>query len=202
MYGEHRFSMTDEGAHVLVVDDDEALTDVYSTWLSDRYTVETATTGEAALNSLTGAVDVVLLDRRMPGLSGEEVLTRIRRAEYDCRVAMVTGVRPSNDVIDLGFDEYLIKPVDRDDLQTVVDTLVDRSSYDDNVQELYALASKRALLETEAERGDIELDDSYQRLVSRIRKLRDRMNDTVTEFGFDDFRVAFRDLPDENTGGD
>lgn len=194
--------MTDEGAHVLVVDDDEALTDVYSTWLSEKYAVETATTGEAALNHLTGAVDVVLLDRRMPGLSGEEVLTRIRRAEYDCRVAMVTGVRPSNDVIDLGFDEYLIKPVDRDDLHTVVNTLVDRSAYDDNLQELYALSSKRALLETEADRGDVELDDSYEEIVSRIQELRERVDDTVTEFGFDDFRVAFRDLPEENTGGD
>jgi DNA-binding response OmpR family regulator len=194
--------MTDDGANVLVVDDDEALTDVYSAWLSDQHSVETATTGEAALNNLTGTVDVVLLDRRMPGLSGEEVLTRIRRAEYDCRVAMVTGVRPSNDVIELGFDEYLIKPVDRDDLQTVVDTLVDRSTYDDQLQELYALASKRALLESEAERGDVNLDDSYQELVNRIQELRDHMDETITEFGFDDFRVAFRDLPDENTGGD
>ncbi|WP_232688322.1 response regulator [Halobacterium zhouii] len=194
--------MTDEGAHVLVVDDDEALTDVYAAWLSERYAVETATTGEAALNNLTAAVDVVLLDRRMPGLSGEEVLTRIRRAEYDCRVAMVTGVRPSRDVINLGFDEYLIKPVDRDELHTVVNTLVDRSTYDDDLQELYALASKRALLETEAERGDVELDGSYQDLVNRIQELRERTDDTVTEFGFDDFRVAFRDLPDENTGGD
>ena len=194
--------MTDEGVHVLVVDDDEALTDVYSTWLSEQYAVETATTGEAALNHLTGAVDVVLLDRRMPGLSGEEVLARIRRAEYDCRVAMVTGVRPSSDVIDLGFDEYLIKPVDRDDLYTVVDTLVDRSAYDENLQELYALSSKRALLETEAERGAVELDGSYQDLVNRIQELRKHVDDTVTEFGFDDFRVAFRDLPDENIGGD
>ncbi|MFB6072353.1 MAG: response regulator [Halobacterium sp.] len=194
--------MSDEGARVLVVDDDEALTDVYAAWLSGEYHVETATTGEVALNELGEDVDVVLLDRRMPGLSGEEVLDRIRRAEYDCRVAMVTGVRPSTDVVELGFDEYLIKPVDQDDLHDVVETLVDRSSYDDHLQELYSLMSKRALLESEAEDGDVELDDSYDELVDRIQELRGRIEETVTEFGYDDFRVAFRDLPGGNTGSD
>jgi len=194
--------MTDGGARVLVVDDDEALTEVYAQWLSERYDVETATTGETALDELDDRVDVVLLDRRMPGLSGEDVLQRIRRAEYDCRVAMVTGVRPDTDVVELGFDEYLLKPVDREDLHDVVDTLLDRSAYDDRLQELYALASKRALLESEAEDGDIELDDSYQEVVGRIQELRNRIDDTVDGFGFDDFRVAFRDVPDGNTGSD
>jgi len=194
--------MTDDGARVLVVDDDEALTDVYAAWLTDRYEVETATTGESALDELDERVDVVLLDRRMPGLSGEEILGRIRRADYDCRVAMVTGVRPNTDVVELGFDEYLIKPVERNELHDVVDTLLDRSSYNDRLQELYALASKRALLESEAEDGEVELDDSYQELVSRIQELRDRIDETVDSFGFDDFRVAFRDVPDSNTGSD
>lgn len=194
--------MTDEGARVLVVDDDEALTDVYAAWLSNQYVVETATTGETALNNLDERIDVVLLDRRMPGLSGEEILDEIRSAQYDCRVAMVTGVRPSSDVIKMGFDEYLIKPVDQDELRDVVDTLLDRSSYDDHLQELYALTSKRALLESEAQDGDVELGSSYQQLVERIQELRDRVDDTMDDFGFEDFRVAFRDIPDGNTGSD
>ena len=194
--------MTDEAAHVLVVDDDEALTDVYAAWLATEHEVDTATTGEVALNTLDETVDVVLLDRRMPGLSGEEVLDRIRRAEYDCRVAMVTGVRPNTDVVELGFDEYLIKPVDQDDLHDVVDTLVDRSAYDQRLQELYSLMSKRALLEAEAEDGDGSVGHASEEQAQRSHELRSRINDTVTEFGHDDFRVAFRDLPGENTGSD
>ncbi|SEV97663.1 response regulator [Halobacterium jilantaiense] len=195
--------MTDEVAEVLVVDDDEALTDVYAAWLGDEYNVVTATTGTVALDTLdTDDVDVVLLDRRMPGLSGEDVLERIRNAEYECRVAMVTGVRPNTDVVELGFDEYLLKPVDREDLKATVETLLDRSKYDDKLQELYSLMSKRALLESEAEDGSVQLDDSYDNLVDRIENLREQINETVTDFGHDDFRVAFRDLPNGQTGSD
>jgi DNA-binding response OmpR family regulator len=194
--------MTDDEAHVLVVDDDEALTDVYSAWLSDEHEVETATQGTVALETLDDEVDIVLLDRRMPGLSGEEVLEEIRRAEYNCRVAMVTGVRPNTDVVRLGFDEYLIKPVDQSDLKQTVEKLLDRSDYDDKLQELYSLMNKRALLEAEAEDGGLELDDTYDDLVDRIQELRADINDTVTEFGQDDFRVAFRDLPGDQTGSD
>jgi len=194
--------MTDEVPEVLVVDDDEALTDVYAAWLDDEYRVETATTGSVALDTLDSGVDVVLLDRRMPGLSGEDVLERIRHAAYDCRVAMVTGVRPTTDVVELGFDEYLLKPVDREDLRSTVETLLDRSEYDDKLQELYSLMSKRALLESEAEDGSVELDDSYEQLVDRIEELLAQLDETVTDFGHDDFRVAFRDLPNEQTGSD
>jgi len=62
--------------------------------------------------------------------------------------------------------------------------------------------SKRALLESEAQDGDVELDESYEQLVDRIGQLRDRIDDTVTEFGADDFRVAFRDIPNSSTGSD
>jgi DNA-binding response OmpR family regulator len=194
--------MTDDEARVLVVDDDKALTDVYAAWLSDEHHVETATQGTVALETLDEDVDIVLLDRRMPGLSGEEVLEEIRRAEYNCRVAMVTGVRPNTDVVQLGFDEYLIKPVDQSDLQETVEKLLDRSDYDDKLQELYSLMNKRALLEAEAEDSGLQLDDTYDDLVDRIQELRADINDTVTEFGHDDFRVAFRDLPNGHTGSD
>ena len=52
--------------HILVVEDEEPLADLFTAWLSDEYTVDTAYTGEEALELLNETLNVVLLDRRLP----------------------------------------------------------------------------------------------------------------------------------------
>lgn len=78
--------------------------------------MKTASSGEKALELLDCAVDVVLLDRNMPGLSGDEVLREISRRGYECRVAMVTAVTPQSDIFDVEIEDYLVKPIHRDEL--------------------------------------------------------------------------------------
>ena len=84
----------DELPLVLVVEDEPDLADLYATWLKIDYSVRTAYGGEEAVEQLDDEIDVVLLDRRMPGLSGDEVLTKIRERGIDCYVSMVTAVEP------------------------------------------------------------------------------------------------------------
>jgi DNA-binding response OmpR family regulator len=187
---------------VLVVDDDPSLTEVYAAWLASDYRVRQATSGEEALDELDGDVDVVLLDRRMPGLSGREVLETIREAGYGCRVAMVTGVRPDDDIVEMGFDEYLLKPAEREDIHGTVEDLLARSDYDDQIQELYALASKRATLAAERERQDVEPGAASRELEARIDSVRERIDAAVDAFEHDDFRVAFRDIDQMEGDGD
>jgi DNA-binding response OmpR family regulator len=116
--------------------------------LEPTCTVITAYNGTEALDAITDEVDVVLLDRRMPGLAGEEVLEAIREAEYDCRVAMVTAVTPEEDIVEMGFDDYLAKPVDRKRLLETVDRPVELSAYDDLVQEHYPVSYTHLTLPT------------------------------------------------------
>jgi len=59
---------------VLIVDDEPDLADLYASWLPEQYAVVTAYDGRGALDALDGSVNVVLLDRRMPGMSGDEVV--------------------------------------------------------------------------------------------------------------------------------
>ena len=70
-----------EEATVMLVDDEPTLVDLYETFLSGEYDVRTATGGTEALEVMDESVDVALLDRRMPELSGDEVL--LERATYD-----------------------------------------------------------------------------------------------------------------------
>ncbi|MFB6122152.1 MAG: HalX domain-containing protein [Haloferacaceae archaeon] len=183
---------------VLVVEDEHDLADLYATWLSDSFRVRVANSGQEALDELDDEVDVVLLDRRMPDYSGDEVLEIIRERGFDCRVAMVTAAAPDFDVLSMGFDDYVVKPVTRDDLDRTVSNLLLREEYDDGVQELFALASKKALLETEKSHTALEANDEYQRLATDLERLRENLDDTLFQLGEqDDLSTLYRDLGDE-----
>ncbi|MUW15953.1 response regulator [Halorubrum sp. CBA1125] len=136
--------MTDTGVSptVLAVDDDPDLAELYRVYLDPAYDVRIATEGEAALTAMDEAVDVVLLDRRMPDMSGDELLSAIREEGYDARVAMLTAVEPDVDIVDMPFDDYKTKPVTREDLLALVEVLLRRAEFDERSQEFFALVSR------------------------------------------------------------
>lgn len=178
---------------VLVVEDERGLADLYAEWLADDYTVETAYTGEAAIEQLSDAIDVVLLDRRMPGLSGDQVLDRIRDQGLDCRVVIVSAVEPDFDVIALGFDDYLVKPVSEDDLIDAVERMLKRLAYDRDLQQYFALVSKKATLEVEKRNQDLEGTDEYLELVEKVEAFRDRVDASLTDLDQTDLRAVLRE---------
>ncbi|OLZ41331.1 HoxA transcriptional regulator [Natrinema saccharevitans] len=188
-----------DGPSVLVVDDEARLADLFAAWLQTDWTVETAYDGEEALSKMSDSVEVVLLDRRMPGLSGDEVLEQIRGDGYDSRVVMVTAVDPDFDIIEMGFDDYLVKPVSKDELLDMVEDVAGRSDYESDIQEYYALVSKKALLESEKADRELADNEEYQDLRDRVDRLEKRVDETVSGMStHDDFVGAFQDLQSEN----
>jgi len=161
-----------EVARVLVVDDQTELADGYASTLESAYEVETAYSGEEALEKLDSSVDVVLLDRRMPGLSGDEVLERIRAEEFGCRVVMVTAVDPDVDIVEMDFDEYLVKPVSNDQIVEVVERMLARNSHDEQLREIFAVAARLATLESKLDIHQLEESSEYHNLRSRFGELR------------------------------
>ncbi|WP_049917218.1 response regulator transcription factor [Halogeometricum pallidum] len=116
---------------VLIADDEAALTDSMAVWLSDHYQVRTAYTGHEALREFDPTVDVVLLDRHMPGLSGERVMEELNETDVTPRVALLTATCADDlgpELEELGFDEHLTKPISRDELLEAVSALVSASS--------------------------------------------------------------------------
>lgn len=132
---------------VLVVDDEPDLAMLYETYLSVEFDVRSANDGQQALDQVDQTVDVALLDRRMPQMSGDELLRRFREQGYEMKVAMLTAVEPDTDIVDMPFNDYKVKPVGRDELIGLVRTLLQRSTYDKQSQEFFSLASKKAALE-------------------------------------------------------
>lgn len=156
---------------VLVVDNDPRLVTMHASWLEEEYQIERAYDGEEALRKLTDEIDVVLLDRRMPGLSGEEVLDRIRDLRLGCRVIMLSAVEPDFDILEMGFDAYVVKPGTREELKDVIADVLARNAYDSEVQEYLALSAKRAILRAEKTESALQRDDRYRRLEARLHEL-------------------------------
>ncbi|SIR86894.1 response regulator [Natronorubrum thiooxidans] len=190
--------MTPDTSSVLIVEDEPDLASLYATWLEGAYDVETAYDGETALDAVDESVDIVLLDRRMPGLSGETLLATLRERDLECRVAMVTAVEPDFDIIGMGFDDYLVKPVSRAELLRIVEQLVLRSSYDEQLQEFFALASTKALLDAEKTAAERKSSEEYAQLQDRLAVCRVQAGETMMElFERDGCRRLYQDLSPE-----
>jgi len=173
---------------VLAVDDEPDLAELYRVYLDAAYDVRIATGGEEALSMMDESVDVVLLDRRMPEMSGHDVLSAIREAGYDARIAMLTAVEPDVDIVDMPFDDYKTKPVTKEDLLALVEVLLHRAQFDEHSQEFFALASKKAALEA----VDTTNTDEYEELIDRMEAVRDRVDDTLDHLSA---RDAFAEIP-------
>jgi CheY-like chemotaxis protein len=180
-------------ATVLIVDDEEAVADVYALRLREEYETRTAYGGEEALEVIDGAVDAVLLDRRMPDLSGDEVLERIREAGYGCKVIMLTAVDPGMDILEMDFDDYLCKPVEKSDLVAAIEQQLRVQLYDDRVSEYLEVTSKLALLERELPPPELADSDELAELRGRADALKAELDETLA--GFDDIDTAFREIP-------
>jgi len=111
-------------ANILVVEDRQPLADLYAGWLDVDHEVQTAYTGREAVSMLDDSIDVLLLDRRLPDISGDDVFEISTNRGLSCRVAMITAAELTFETATKGLDDYLLKPVSRTTLRKTVDRLL------------------------------------------------------------------------------
>lgn len=166
---------------VLVVDDDCQVADRYAAWLASDHEVLVAYSGEDALEILAqSSVDLVLLARHLPDTSGKKILVTIRDRGSGTRVAAVSGTEPERDVLDVGFDHCLVKPVDRETVLATVDRLLAVPPYSEIQRELTELRVERNVLEAELPPGRLTSEAQYQDLLTRIEDLETRAEDYLS----------------------
>ncbi|ACV11912.1 response regulator receiver protein [Halorhabdus utahensis DSM 12940] len=165
---------TENLPNALVVDDEREVADAYALRLRGLCNVETAYDGEAALEMVRDReIDVVLLDRHMPGMSGDDVLDELAAMDFQGRVLMVTAIDPDFDILDMPFDDYLCKPVDREDVRAAVTQQCTILGYA-TLGEYFSVEAKRQVIAAELPAEQRESHEAYQRRQEQSRRLERR----------------------------
>ncbi len=130
--------------NILLVDDEPGMLRYIRTLLEvDNYKVETASTGEEALERVQKGLrpDLVLLDLLMPGIDGLETLEQLRKLHPGIKVVMLSCVSDTRKVVQairLGAHDYLTKPFQKSELDTVIDQCLgtNQQNYPGEVEEV------------------------------------------------------------------
>jgi len=118
---------------ILLVEDDHSLGDTIQAWLRlDGHAVDWVERGDSADTALkTHHYDCVLLDRGLPGLSGDALLSRLRAAGNAVPVILITAFNALADRVeglDLGADDYLVKPFELEEMSARIRAAVRRGA--------------------------------------------------------------------------
>jgi DNA-binding response OmpR family regulator len=138
---------------VLVIEDDVELADAVGVGLRrERMAVDLAYEGLGGLErALANDYDVVVLDRDLPGIHGDDICAELVRAGSRARVIMLTAARTTDDLVEglgIGADDYLPKPFNFPELVARIGALARRSS---------------PALPPILRHGDVELDTAHRR---------------------------------------
>jgi two-component system, NtrC family, nitrogen regulation response regulator NtrX len=137
---------------ILVIDDDKSVRDSLKMIFEyEHYEVEFAENGEKGLQSLERSpADVVLLDVKMAGMDGIEVLTKIRQKNQKLPVVMISGhgtIETAVEATKLGAFDFLSKPLDRDKLLVTIRNALQQAKLTEDYEKLQEhVEGKRCIL--------------------------------------------------------
>jgi two-component system response regulator HydG len=139
----------------MVVDDEELICEALMAWfVKDGYQVQTALSGEEALECLQGnTIDIFLVDVKMPGMDGIELLSRIKKKQPEAIVIMMTAhgsIQTAVEAMKRGASDYLCKPFDPDTLSLLMERVMMNKSLKKENSVL-----KERLLEQQEEAADV-----------------------------------------------
>ena len=156
---------------ILVVDDEPGLRESFRLILDEDFEVIDVPDGASALEVVRySQVDLVLLDIRLPGMDGIEVLERIKAMDEGVEVILVTAVRTVRTAVaamKLGAFDYLTKPFEDDELLSIVRRALERRSLEREVVYLRSELEQRHAWDLVGEHPDIQ---RLHRLVAQVAR--------------------------------
>ena len=162
---------------ILIVDDDKLLQASLDDILSESYDTLIAGSGEEALRLFKSRpVDLVMLDIRLPGINGIETLRRMKEIGGEAVVIMMTAYEDVKSVISsmkMGAFDYLVKPLDIEELEVIIDKALENLKLKREVEELRRQFVKEYNLD------DIVAQSNAMKLALRLADTIARSHDTT-----------------------
>jgi DNA-binding NtrC family response regulator len=160
-------------ARILIIDDEESPRESLRFILKDRYELALKENGTAGLEAIRseGSFDVVLLDMKMPDMSGLDVLRQIQNIAPATPVVMITAItdaKPAVEAMKLGASDYLNKPFDVDEIRLVVERILRERSLQAEVGRLRAQVQDAGKFDNIVGNGP-----AMQKIYTLIQRLRD-----------------------------
>ncbi|MFH0988781.1 MAG: response regulator [bacterium] len=142
--------MDSDKIKILLADDEDGLRTTIAAWLSDEgFDVQDVSNGLDAIKTVQqNDFDIALLDIKMPGANGLEVLRYIKKNSSTTEVVMMTGmsdVSMAVEAMKLGAKEYLTKPIDMELLVPQLRSLIKKRDAEDRIRQLQAEHTSRLL---------------------------------------------------------
>ena len=155
---------------VLILEDERMVADILADYFSEPYDVRYARTGTEALEKYTDEIDLVIVDRKLGEMSGDDVAAQIRAEHGQQLILCVSGVAPDNDICELEYDDYVHKPVEEDEMKTRLELLLNRAELDSTTRQYLSLRSKQLALTNTYGKAATKMN-GYKKCTARIEEL-------------------------------
>jgi DNA-binding NtrC family response regulator len=162
---------------ILIIDDDIAVTNYFKVFLMQNELSESTVVNDSrrVIDILSEETfDVILLDMDMPEVSGMDILKGMKSLGIRTPVIILTGV---NDVdmavsaMKMGVFDYLIKPIDEDDLLEVLYSAIEQSTLNESIDKLPSSLRREDLVHGEAFSNFLTQDRDMVRLLHKVEKM-------------------------------
>ncbi len=155
---------------VLIVEDKRMVATVLEDYFPGSHDVRSVQTGEAAIEQYTDDTDLLIVDRKLDGISGGDVAARIKAEHERQLILCVSGVEPDNDICELQYDDYIHKPIEEDEMKARVELLFSRAELEATERAYLSPRSKQIVL-TGAHGKSATKMAGFQDCATQIEKL-------------------------------
>ena len=158
---------------VVLADRDRRLAELYRHWFTPDYEVRSARNADELRRQLDDAVDVAVVDRRLPGAPLSDLPAIARAGDDARRVVLLTDERPALEIAETPCDAVVRKPAAETPLRGAIETELERHGEPPAERERHALAARKAAFEAAYASQELADSDRYDAMCSQLETLAD-----------------------------